>query len=439
MNSYKYLIIGNSASGIGAVEAIRKVDKEGTIAIVSDEEYHTYSRPLISYFLANEIAYDKMFYRRSDFYEKKKVNAILGKKVVKIDFDKNAVVLNDESQIGYEKLLLATGGEPFVPKIAGMETYEYSTFTTLNDALKIRDKIEKENVKNVVILGGGLIGLKAAEGLEARGVNITVVELANRILSPVLDDQAASLIQKVLEQQGINVMPNHTISEIIGENGKVNGVLLDKGERIDCEMVIVAIGVRPRIELAKDTPIKLNRGIVVDKNMRTTVPNIYACGDCAEVYDFILDNFRLTPLWPTAHVGGRIAGFNMAGESKEYVWGTGMNSVDFFGFPVISAGLINPPEGQEMEILTKYGPDKMIYKKFIINDKHIVGMIFVNEVDRAGVILGLMRDKIDITSFKNELLLEDFGPIYLPKTLRQEPSASQGIPPKPQIIPEARV
>jgi len=439
MNSYKYLIIGNSASGIGAVEAIRKVDKEGTIAIVSDEEYHTYSRPLISYFLANEIAYDKMFYRRSDFYEKKKVNAILGKKVVKIDFDKNAVVLNDESQIGYEKLLLATGGEPFVPKIAGMETYEYSTFTTLNDALKIRDKIEKENVKNVVILGGGLIGLKAAEGLEARGVNITVVELANRILSPVLDDQAASLIQKVLEQQGINVMPNHTISEIIGENGKVNGVLLDKGERIDCEMVIVAIGVRPRIELAKDTPIKLNRGIVVDKNMRTTVPNIYACGDCAEVYDFILDNFRLTPLWPTAHVGGRIAGFNMAGESKEYVWGTGMNSVDFFGFPVISAGLINPPEGQEMEILTKYDPDKMIYKKFIINDKHIVGMIFVNEVDRAGVILGIMRDKVDITPFRNELLLEDFGPIYLPKTLRQEPSASQGIPPKPQIIPEARV
>ena len=439
MNSYKYLIIGNSAGGIGAVEAIRKVDKEGTIAIVSDEEYHTYSRPLISYFLANEIAYDKMFYRRSDFYEKKKVNAILGKKVVKIDFDKNAVVLNDESQIGYEKLLLATGGEPFVPKIAGMETYEYSTFTTLNDALKIKDKIEKENVKNVVILGGGLIGLKTAEGLEARGVNITVVELANRILSPVLDDQAASLIQKVLEQQGINVMPNHTISEIVGENGKVTGVLLNKGERIDCEMVIVAIGVRPRIELAKDTPIKLNRGIVVDKNMQTTVPNVYACGDCAEVYDFILDNFRLTPLWPTAHVGGRIAGFNMAGESKEYVWGTGMNSVDFFGFPVISAGFINPPEGQEMEVLTKYDPDKMIYKKFIINDKHIVGMIFVNEVDRAGVILGLMRDKIDITSFKNELLLEDFGSIYLPKTLRQEPSASQGIPPKPQIIPEARV
>ena len=423
MNRYKYLIIGNSAGGIGAVEAIRKVDNEGTIAVLSDESYHTYSRPLISYFLADEIAYDKMFYRRSDFYEKKKVQAILGKKAVKIDFDNKAIVLEDGSQVGFESLLLATGGEPSVPKIAGMEVYDYSTFTTLNDALKLRDKLDNGSVKSAVILGGGLIGLKAAEGLFARGVDITVVEFANRVLSPVLDEIAAGLIQKVIEQKGVKVMPNHTIAEIIGENGKVNGVLLDKGERIDCDTVIVAIGVRPRIELVKDTPIKINRGIVVDKNMRTTVPNIYACGDCAEVYDFILDNYRLTPLWPTAHVGGRIAGFNMAGVEKEYVWGTGMNSVDFFGFPVISAGFINPPEGQEMEILIKNDPEKMIYKKFLIKDNRIVGMIFVNEVDRAGVILGLMRDKVDITPFKNEIMLEDFGQIYIPENLRRESAA----------------
>jgi len=423
MNRYKYLIIGNSAGGIGAVEAIRKVDNEGTIAVLSDESYHTYSRPLISYFLADEIAYDKMFYRRSDFYEKRKVEAILGKKAVKIDFDDKAIVLEDGSQVGFESLLLSTGGEPFVPKIAGMETYDYSTFTTLNDALKLRDKLDNGSIKSAVILGGGLIGLKAAEGLFARGINITVVELANRILSPVLDETAAGLIQKVIEQKGIKVLPNHTIAEIVGENGKVNGVLLDKGERIDCDTVIVAIGVRPRIELVKDTPIKINRGIVVDKNMRTTVPNIYACGDCAEVYDFILDNYRLTPLWPTAHVGGRIAGFNMAGVEKEYVWGTGMNSVDFFGFPVISAGFINPPEGQEMEILIKDDPEKMIYKKFLIKDNRIVGMIFVNEVDRAGVILGLMRDKTDITPFKNEIMLEDFGQIYIPENLRRESAA----------------
>ncbi|MGB9596041.1 MAG: NAD(P)/FAD-dependent oxidoreductase [Candidatus Poribacteria bacterium] len=420
MNRYKYLIIGNSSGGIGAIEALRKVDNEGTIAVISDENFHTYSRPLISYFLAGEISYDRVFYRRSDFYEKKKVVPILGKKAVKIDFENKAIKLDDESYVGFDKLLLATGGEPFVPKIAGMDIYDYFTFTTLNDALKLKDKLENDEVKSVAILGGGLIGLKAAEGFYAKGVEITVIELANRILSPVLDETAASLIQKVIEQKGINVITNHTISEIVGENNKVKGVLLDKGERIDCDIVVIAIGVRPRVDLVKDTPIKVNRGIVVDKNMRTTVPDIYACGDCAEVYDFILDNYRLTPLWPTAHVGGRIAGLNMAGIEKEYVWGTGMNSVDFFGFPVISAGFINPPEGQEMETLIKYLPEKMIYKKFLIKDNHIVGMILVNEVDRAGVILGLMRDKTDISSFKNEILLEDFGQIHIPENLRRE-------------------
>jgi NAD(P)H-nitrite reductase large subunit len=424
MNQYKYLIIGNSAGGIGAIETIRKVDEDGTIAVISDEKYHTYSRPLISYYLGGEIAYDKMFYRKPDFYEKKKVEPILGKKVVKIDFDNNSVILDDQTAIGYEKLLIATGGEPFVPRIAGMETYEYSTFTTMDDALKIKDKIEKEDIKSAVILGGGLIGLKAAEGLEAKGIEVTIVELADRILSPVLDTQASAIIQKVFEDKGVKFMTQHTISEILGENGKVTDVLLDKGENIACDMVVVAIGVRPRIELVKDTPVKLGRGIIVDKHMRTSVPNVYSCGDCAEVYDFILDNFRLTPLWPNAHVGGRIAGFNMAGVDKEYVWGTGMNSVDFFGFPVISAGYINPPEGQDMEVLIKHIPEKMIYKKFIINkDNNIVGMIFVNEVDRAGVILGLMRDKANIDSFRDEIALEDFGQIHIPANIRREEAA----------------
>ncbi len=420
MKKYEYLIIGNSAGGIGAVESIREIDNEGTIAIISDEKYHTYSRPLISYYLADAIDYDKVFYRKQDFYEKKKVDPIFGKKAVKIDFDNKSVILNDASKIGFDKLLIATGGEPFIPKIAGMETYEFFTFTTLDDSIKIKEKLESGVVRKAVVLGGGLIGLKATEGLVERGVNVKVVELANRILSPVLDDQSANIIKKVLEDRGVEILTGHTIVEIFGENGKAKGVILDKGEKLDCDLVVVAIGVRPRIELVKDTPIKVGRGIIVDKYMRTNIPDIYACGDCAEVYDFILDGFRLTPLWPTAHVGGRIAGSNMAGVEKEYVWGTGMNSVDFFGFPVISAGFINPPEGQDMETLTKLIPEKKIYKKFLIKDQRIMGMILVNEVDRAGVILALMRDKVDVSSFKDDLLREDFGRIYLPKNIRQE-------------------
>ena len=420
MKHYKYLIIGNSAGGIGAIEAIRKIDKDGSMAVISDEIHHTYGRPLISYYLANEIEFDKIFYRPSDFYEKNSVDALLGKRVMRINFEQRFVTLGDGDEIEFEKLLLATGGEPFVPFINGLEDHEFFTFITLDSALKIRDRLARGNVKTAVVLGGGLVGLKATEALTERGVNVKVVELADRVLSPVLDDQASQLIRSVLEESGVEVLTGHTITEVVGDDSKVESVTLDSGVRIDCELLVVGIGVRPRVELVQDTPVETGRGIVVDKRMRTSVSDVYACGDCAEVYDFIMDGFRLTPLWPTAHIGGRVAGSNMAGVDKEYVWGTGMNAVDFFGFPVISAGLLNPPEDEEMEVLTKLDLDTKTYKKFLIRDKHIVGMVLLNEVDRAGVILGLMRDKVDVTSFKDNLLLKNFGAAYLPREIREE-------------------
>lgn len=419
MKHYKYLIIGNSAGGVGAVEAIRETDKDGSMAVISDEKYHTYGRPLISYYLADEIEFDKMFYRPPNFYEKNKIDAILGKKVVRINFDQRSVILDDGDEIEFEKLLLATGGKPFVPPIKGLEKHEFFTFITLDSAIKIRKKLANGDVKKAVVLGAGLVGLKATEALIERGVDVEVVELADRVLSPVLDKQASEIVRSAIEEKGVKFRFGSTIAEVIGENDSIDGVILDNGEKIACDLLIVGIGVRPRIELVKDSPVKIGRGIIVDKRMMTSFPDIYACGDCAEVYDFIMDGFRLTPLLPTAHVGGRVAGSNMAGVEKEYLWGTGMNAVDFFGYPLMSVGLLNPPEGEEMEILTKVEPDARIYKKFLIRDQRIVGMILLNEVDRAGVVLRLMRDKVDVTPFKDDLLREDFGAIYLPSERRQ--------------------
>jgi NAD(P)H-nitrite reductase large subunit len=426
MRNYKYLIIGNSGGGVGAMEAIREIDRDGSLAVISDEEHHVYGRPLISYYLADEIDYDKIFYRPLDFYEKKDIDPILGRKALKIDFDQRSVALDDGSNIRFEKLLLATGGEPFVPPIKGLENHEFFNFITLNDSVKIRERLARKNIETTVVLGGGLIGLKAAEALTQRGVHVKVVELADRVLSPVLDEQGSAIIQGVMEEAGVEVITGHTIAEVTGQGTSVNSVILDSGEKIDCGLLIVAIGVRPRVELARDTQIQVRRGIVVNKLMQTSVPGVYACGDCAEVYDFITDGFRLTPLWPTAHVGGRVAGSNMAGVEKEYVWGTGMNAVDFFGFPVISAGLINPPDGEEMEVLARLDEDARTYRKFLIRDNRIAGMVFVNQVDRAGVALGLMREKTDITPFKDKLLRDDFGAIYLPREIREEINMAAG-------------
>lgn len=420
MNHFKYLIIGNAAGGIGAMEAIRGIDKEGSMAVISDEPHHTYGRPMISYYLGKEVEFDKIFYRPSDFYEKKNIDVFLGKLVTKIDYDKSIVALDNGEEIGYDKLLLSTGGQPFVPRIDGLDDHEFFTFITLDSALKIDDKIANDNVKKAVVLGAGLVGLKATEALVERGVDVEVIELADRVLSPVLDEQASEIVRLAIEEKGVKFRFGRTISKIIGEGGKTESVILDDGKQINCDLLIVGIGVRPRIELAQDSPVEVGRGIIVNKNMETSVPGVYACGDCAEVYDFILDNFRLTPLWPTAHIGGRVAGSNMAGVEKEYVWGTGMNAVDFFGYPVMSAGLLNSPEGEEMEALIKLDPDTKTYKKFLIRDQRIKGMILLNEVDKAGVILALMRNETDITSFKDELLGADFGAIHLPRKMRDE-------------------
>jgi NAD(P)H-nitrite reductase large subunit len=401
---YKYLIIGNSAGGIGAAEAIREVDPTGTIAIISDEEYHAYSRALVPYYLSDKISFDNIFFRPSDFYKKMNIQPILDKKVIKLDFKRRGVVLEDGKRILYEKLLIATGGNPIVPKMDGSERDCVFTFTTLKDTLGIRAKLEAGGVKNAVVLGGGLIGLLAAEAIHSKKVDVTVVELAERVLSPVLDQTASAMVEKVLKENGVKIVTGHTIKEILEDE-----IVLDNGEKSSCDLVIIGIGVAPRVDLVRDTPIKVNRGILVNKYMETSMEGVFACGDCAEVYDFILDSFRLTPLWPTAYVGGMVAGYNMTGMKEEYTWGTGMNSMRFFGLSVISAGIVQPESNYET--LIRYEGE--IYKKIVLNDDLIKGFILVNQIDRAGIILGLMRNKIKVADFKEDLLGDDFGLVYL--------------------------
>ena len=225
------------------------------------------------------------------------------------------------------------------------------------------------------------------------------------------------------EENGIRVITGHTISEVINnpdDPDKIDKIILDNNEKLDCDLLIIAIGVRPRLDFLKDTEININRGIVVDNHMQTNIPGIYACGDCAEIYDFILDIKKLTPLWPTAYIGGMIAGFNMAGHNKEFTMGMNMNSMKFFGIPVMSGGLIEKPDDGNYEVLTRYEPENMIYKKIILKDNIVKGIISVNSIDRTGIIIGLMRNNIDVSSFKAHLMSDDFDLIYFPREIRNE-------------------
>jgi len=416
--SGSYVVIGNSAGGIAAIEAIRECDKKGKITIISQESHSNYSRPLISYLLGKKVDLKAMPYREKDFYKDNKIELILNKRAVKLDLKEKKVVLSTKQKIHFDKLLIATGGTPIIPEIKGCSLGGVFTFTKLADAEKIKEYVEANEVKDAVVIGGGLIGLKATEALIELEIKVTIVELADRILSATFDKKASSIIEDALEKINGKLIMNNTVVEIKDKNKKIKEVILKDKKEITTELVIVAIGVRPSIELTKSTPIKTNRGILVDEHMQTNINGVYAAGDCCEAKDSLLNINRPLAIWPVAVKQGKIAGYNMAGVKKEYLGSFAMNSVELCGIPTISVGETNP-EGKDSQVLGHFDKENNTYKKIVLKDNKIVGVIFVGDIERTGIYTGLIKERVDITSFKENLLKEDFGLISLPKEYRK--------------------
>lgn len=414
----KYLIIGNSAGGIGAAEAIREVDRTGAITIVSDEPYPAYSRPLISEYLAHPGPVEKMLYRRADFYEKNDIQALLGEKVAQVIPEAHTVTLESGLTLAWQKLLLATGGTPIMLKMEGIQSKGVFTFNRLDDARAIDEFLnQKRREVRAVVIGGGLIGVSVTEALLKRRVEVTIVEMKDRILNTILDEEGSALEAKALAETGINIITGHTAEKINSYlPGEVSGVTLDDGRVLPCEMVIVAIGVRPRLDITAESGIKVNRGIIVDRRMATSAPGVYACGDVAEAYDFVYGENRLTPIWPNAYEGGRTAGLNMSGHPAEYPGGTAMNAMKYFGINVVSAGMVTPPDDSYETIIKK---NNGIYRKVIIKDGKLAGLVFAGDIEKSGIVYNLMKDGVDVSNFKKALVADEFGLASLPEATWQ--------------------
>jgi NAD(P)H-nitrite reductase large subunit len=427
LDNCKYAIIGNSAGGIGAVEAIRQVDKEGSIAIISEEPYGAYSRPQIAEFLAGEKDVKDILYRPVEFYMRDGIYPLLEAKVEKVDFGFKKVHFEDRTrfrkELEYEKMLISTGGVPFVPPIKGSDKKGIHTFVTLDDAKGI--KAEMDNVDRVLVVGGGLIGICVTEALVKLAKKVTIVELLDRVLNMNLDKPGSGFMHRKLQEKGVEVITNDSVDKFTSKGtlkDRVGGADLKSGRKLKFDLAVIAIGVRPRLELVKDSPVNTMRGIVVDRHMETSVPGVYACGDAAEAYDFVWDENRLSPIWPNAYMGGRTAGLNMAGKKTEYSGSTGMTSMHYFDLPIVSAGLHSVPKEEKdvaegYEVLFRSKMDTGLYKKFVLKDGIIKGMIMINDIKGAGIVTDLMRDKVDVSSFKQSLLSEGFGLAHLPKDM----------------------
>ena len=325
-----YVIIGGGIASLGCIDGIRKHDKDGKITLICGEKHLPYSRPLISYYLENLTTPEKMTYRTEGDYESQGVEIKLGVKAEKIG--DGTVLCEGGEKIPFDSLAVATGSSPFVPPIKGLETVKDKfTFMTLSDALSLEGALGKD--KKVLIIGAGLIGLKCAEGISGRVGKITVCDLAPKVLSSILDDEAAKEVQKKLEENGIEFMLSDTAESFDG-----NTASMKSGKTVKFDILCLCVGVRPNLALLKDAGAEINRGVLVSDRMKTSVKNIYAAGDITESIDTSCGERKIMAILPNAYIGGLTAGENIAGTEKSFTDKIPMNSIGFFGYHIMTAG-----------------------------------------------------------------------------------------------------
>lgn len=388
----RYVIIGGSAAAIGCIEGVRSVDKTGEIILITGETEWNYSRPLISYLLEGKTTRDKMWCRPDSFFTRNGVTVKAGVLATALDAGDRTVRLSTGERLAYDRLLAATGSRPFVPPIPGLETVECTfCFQTLSDASALAEALRSES--RVLILGAGLTGVKCAEGIRGLCAQIAIADLAPRVLPAVLDDTAAAMVQARMEEKGVRFYLNDSAAAFRGNTAR-----LQSGTELEFDVLVTAVGVRPNTQLVADAGGAVDRGILVDGRCATTLPDVYAAGDCAQGYDAVSGEKRMLPLWPNAMLQGETAGINMAGGRADYTQGIALNASGVFGLHMVTAGSY---EGESFTVQRDGS-----YKRLVTADGVLKGVIMVGDVSRAGIYTDLIRKKKPLSEIDFDLIRE---------------------------------
>lgn len=388
-----YLIIGNSAAGVFAAEAIRQIDKSGQIDILSSEIYPAYARCLTSYYLSGQMPESQLLIRDVNFYRDQRLTLHCGETAIKIDPAKKSVLSESGRRFTYDKLLLATGASPVIPDFPGVKSLGVFGLRTLSDAKGILTYTSPG--KKAVVVGGGFVALKAAYALLKAGVEVTCLISSGQVLSQMLDREAAVGLAAVLTGHGLKILYHSDVAEVItapGENGeKIRAVRLGNGEELPADVLIIGKGVTPNTDFLTGSGISVAEGVLVDSYLATNLPDIYAAGDVAEGHDLVTGTQRINALWPNATEQGTIAGKNMAGVIQHYDGSIAMNSADFFGLSVIAAGWTKAEAVDGCQVVRLY-PKPGLYRKLVFRDDRLVGFILVGETHRAGLLTALIKE-----------------------------------------------
>lgn len=370
-----FVVLGGGPAGLGAVEAIRERNATCTIRFITDEAVCPYHRPMLTKRFDAHAA--GLPVHPDTWYDQHRVTLLRERRVQALDSAQQVVTLEGGEKIGYDKCVYALGASSFVPQMPGIALPEVSVLRSARDVERVTALLAGGRRK-VVVIGGGVLGLEAAWALKGLQCEVTIVEASPRIMSRQLDEEASALLRDCAEREGIAVVTGGGTRAIEDTDGHVSGVLLDGDVRLEAELVIVSVGVRANMAVAQAAGAKVNRGVLVDMRMRTSLPNVYACGDCAEI------DGPNAQLWPVAAEMGRVAGANAAGDALEYK--PGSFAVTFHGmhtklYAEGDAGT-RPDVAYRVEA-TRDAARQTLEKTFYVGDA-LVGVILIGDISKAG-------------------------------------------------------
>jgi NAD(P)H-nitrite reductase large subunit len=389
----EYVILGNGIAGVCAAETIRQFDPEGGIAMVADEAITPYSRPMISMVLAGQVASDKLPIRSNSFYEDLKITTVLGNRVSEIDVDQKRVMTQNGTSLQFDRLLIATGADPRPIKAEGMDLKNIFFMRT---EAHIRNMLAViPQAKKALVLGGGLVGFKAAYGLLQRGLDVTMLITSGYPLSMQVDETAGKLILDELRDCGLEVRVGISVEGFEG-NGSVTGAALSDGTRTSCDLVVVGKGVLPAVSFVPRDKIDIDLGILVNEHMETSTAGIFAAGDVAESVDISRKTRWVNAIWPEAVTQGRIAGTNMTGRPMRYKGSLSRNVLRVLNLDVMTMGLVNPPDTPEYEVICAGEPRRRTYRKLVFRNNILTGAVLINAIEQGGIFMGLIQNEIPL-------------------------------------------
>ncbi len=427
-----HVIVGASAAGLRAVDAIRSVDPRGEVTVLSKESGPLYSRVGLTHFLDGTVKVEGMNMRDEKYFDRMNARILWGVSPAKVDAKARTVRLSDGKTLAYDALLAASGSHAVIPPIKGADQKLRGIYAciTRDDALAIDQGLK--TARHPVVIGAGLIGIQVVDAFAKRKLKVVVIERLAHLMPLMVDPAGATIFHVVLQEAACTVRTGLSASEIVGANGAVSAVRLENGEEFPCDLLVMAAGVAPNIDYLQGTGVQVSRGVVVNAYQETSVPGIFAAGDVAETTDMLTGQRVMNAIWPEALNQGWVAGLNMAGRTEAYEGSLAMNTTSVLGVPVASLGLWNPEPGS-VEVHPVMEERKKVYRKLVFRDDQIVGAVLVGRIEESGPLHNMIRTRTMFSLKKADLIA---APLMWSQILRANDQgvAGKSIPVAPHQV-----